>query len=92
MISRVPGSSGADVFRPNGATRKLRKASSAPIHQRRARQHFLSRLPRIKRGTLNHDAVGIDELRAGEQRAAVNIRVDLADFHRQAGADVANSG
>ena len=91
MVSRVPGSSSADVFRPNGATRKLREASSAPIH-RGARQHFLSRLPRMKRGTLNHDAVGIDELRAGEQRAAVNIRIDLADFHRQAGADVANSG
>lgn len=33
MISRAPGSSGAEVLRPSGATSKLRKASSASIHR-----------------------------------------------------------
>src|SRR5882724_11073307 len=33
MKSRAPGPSGADVFSPSGATRKLRKASSTSIHR-----------------------------------------------------------
>ena len=79
-------------FQAKRCHQKIAQSEQRPDPPRRARQHFLSRLPRIKRGILNRDAVGIDELRAGEQRAAVNIRIDLLDFHRQAGADMANSG
>src|SRR3979411_2832558 len=44
---------------------------------RAARQHFLGRTRRIERGIADHDAVGIDKLRGGQQRAAVNVRMHL---------------
>jgi hypothetical protein len=76
------------------AKRRHQKVAQRQQHldpSRRARQHFLSRLPRIKRGIVNRDAVGIDELRPGKQRAVVNIRIDLMDFHRQLSADGASA-
>ena len=53
-------------FQPKRRHQKIAQSQQHLDPSRRARQHFLSRPPRIKRGTLNHDAVGIDELRAGE--------------------------
>ena len=33
---------------------------------------------------LDGDPERVDELRAGEQRGAINVRVDLIDFHAEA--------
>ena len=32
--------------------------------------------------TLDHDAIGVDELRTGQQRARINVGCDLMDLHR----------
>src|SRR5258708_7596903 len=56
-----------------------------------ARQHLLGRAARVERGIADLDAVGIDKLRAGQQRAAVDFRIHFVGFHRPPFADVANS-
>ncbi len=48
---------------------------------RRAPQHPLRCLPRIERVVVDRDAVGIAELRAGQQRTGVGVRIDSTDFH-----------
>jgi hypothetical protein len=44
-------------------------------------QHPLGRTARIERGVINHDAKGIDELRAGQPRADIGVGFDSVNFH-----------
>jgi hypothetical protein len=48
---------------------------------RLARDHALGRPPRIQRAALNRDAVGVDELSAGQQCGSVDVRCDLHNGH-----------
>jgi hypothetical protein len=40
-------------------------------------------MPRVEGGVIYSNAIGVDELCAGQQRAGVNVRIDLVYFHRQ---------
>jgi hypothetical protein len=44
-------------------------------------QHPLGRPARIERCAINHDAEGIDELRAGQQRAGIDVGFDSVNLH-----------
>jgi len=71
---------GKDVFKPNGVTR-VAQGQQRLDPSRRSPQHPLRGMPRIERCVINGDAVGVAKLRASQQRAGVNVGLDLADFH-----------
>jgi hypothetical protein len=51
---------------------------------RAARHHFLGGTPGIERDVVHRYAVGIDELRAGEQCIGVDVRLDCMHLHNGA--------
>ena len=70
-----------DVLRPNGVDQNIAQRQQRFGPSRLARDHPLGRMPCIQRAAVDRDAVGVDELRAGQQRSPVNLRCDLNDGH-----------
>jgi hypothetical protein len=70
-------------FQPKGRYQKVAQFQQRFDPARRASHHLFSRLPGIERAIVDRDAVGIDKLRAGQQHAGVDVRIDLANFHHQ---------
>ena len=75
------GSPAPDVLSPNGANQRIAQRHQAVDPARRAAHHALRGMPGVERPALDADTESVDELRAGQQRGAIDIGLDLIDLH-----------
>jgi hypothetical protein len=79
-VGRAP-SRGFRCLEPEWRNAKVAQRQQRQGPAWRSSQHLLGRMPCIERSVVGRDAIGVDELRAGEQCVCFDIGFDRVDVH-----------